>query len=500
MIHHQYQSVASRIFNLPSWQWYGALTLAVTLAGLSVVRPVAIRPLFIIAGRKLRRALRFKRKESGIEIAGEWIPDSARLRHTHIVGATGTGKTVLLELLIYAEILRGHGMMIIDPKGDRELYERVKEFCRKVGRGGDLRFLSATHADESARWNPCRLGNASELQSKWFNSGVYNEPHYAKACELGLLQAFNALLQDKGKEGFGLSDLVDQLRTLAQNSKSENMLGLFLDLQNLSEGEWGQILNANHKAERGKQRQEISLLDITRKNEILFVDLPTEAKAVQSSRMGKLLLQELMLISGLRKIYPGIKTGKPFSIFVDEFDAFANPSFSTFLNKARSSDFMIHIAHQTLSDLKKVSPEFAGQLLGNTNVRYIFRQDDPDDAETWARYFGTKMVTKSTYQNEYGMNTGRSSQRETQEFKIHPDLIKSLKIGECIFSVKTEDVLRAINIPFSRKAKGKTNIPSDRGPSGASDYSSYGFDSDVSEMSAVGQYRKADATEQTKAP
>jgi type IV secretory pathway TraG/TraD family ATPase VirD4 len=193
----------------------------------------------------------------------------------------------------------------------------------------------------------------------------------------------------------------------------------------------------------------VSLLDVTRKNEIVFVDLPTEAQAVQSARVGKLLLQEITLISGLRKLYPHLRSDKPFSVFVDEFDAFASPAFATFLNKGRSSDFMIHLAHQTLSDLNRVSPDFMGQIMGNMNVRFIFRQDSPDDAELWSRFFGTRTVVKQTYRTKDGLGTGESSNRVTQEFRVNPDAIKELKTGECIFSVKSQKgEPERVQIPF----------------------------------------------------
>jgi hypothetical protein len=381
-----------------------------------------------------------------VKIGSEWIPDDARLRHTHIVGATGAGKTVLLEQLIYRDIERGNGALIIDPKGDRELYERVRRFCQNTGRESDLHLLSATYHEESVAWNPCRIGNASELQSKFFNSAIYSEPHYAKACELALLKAFNQL---GNQRSFTLRGVVQVLDELSRKGKDETMAGLFLDLNNLVQGDWGKILGC----QEARVGREMSLLDVTRKNEILFVDLPTEAQAVQSGRIGRLLLQEIILISGLRKLYPHLRSGRPFSVFVDEFDAFAFPSFTMFLNKGRSSGFMIHLAHQTLSDLDRVDPTFRGQIMGNMNVRFIFRQDEPDDAEAWARFFGTKTVVKRTYQTQNGLETGMSSNRLVQEFRIAPDTIKDLKVGECAFSMKTDGRFRKMRIPFSSKSQ-----------------------------------------------
>jgi len=390
----------------------------------------------------------FQRQRShlGVAIAGRWIPDEARLRHTHIVGATGSGKTVLLEQLIYRDLERGLGAIIIDPKGDREFFGRIKSFCQKLGREQDLKLLSATYRNESVVWNPCRLGTAPELQSKFYNAATFSEPHYAKACELALLRVFNEL--DQESVGFSLTQMVAALDRLSRNGKDETMAGLFLDLGNLAEGEWGELLGCS----QGLQREEVSLLDLTRNNQILFVDLPTESQAVQSSRVGKLLLQEITLISGMRKLYPEIKSGRPFSVFVDEFDAFATPAFATFLNKGRSSDFMIHLAHQTLSDLKRVSEEFMGQVMGNMNVRFIFRQDDPDDAEKWSRFFGTLKTVKHTYQTENGSKSGMGSVRDVQEFRVPPDRIKELQTGRCIFSMKTtKRAPQSIQIPYGAK-------------------------------------------------
>ena len=47
----------------------------------------------------------------------------ARVRHTHIIGASGTGKSTLLFNLIRASIENGEGIAVLDPHGD--LIDRV---------------------------------------------------------------------------------------------------------------------------------------------------------------------------------------------------------------------------------------------------------------------------------------------------------------------------------------------------------------------------------------
>jgi hypothetical protein len=387
------------------------------------------------------------RSKGGVYLGNEWIPDYARVRHMLIVGSTGTGKSVALQRLIFSDLERGNGAFIIDPKGDRELYERVRWYCKKIGREKDLHFLSATFPEESVVWNPCGVGNADQLISKFYNAAIYSEPHYAKACENGLTLAFNSLVRHRPK-GFGLLDLADELGILSERDRENTMAGLYYDNANLAQSAWGEVLGCNLARARARQ---ISMLDVCQKNKILFVDLPTETSKVQSSRVGRLLTSELMLISGLRKNYPWMKLERRFSVFIDEFDAFATEAFATFMNKGRDSRFMIHVAHQTLSDLKAIGPEFADKVLGNCNLRLIFRLDVPDDSELMARTIGTRSVIKATYQTEGGSRTGAASNRETREFLISPDLIKTLPDGSCIFSMKKGNRHRMIRIPFSEK-------------------------------------------------
>jgi len=70
-----------------------------------------------------------------------WLDDQARLMHTWVVGATGTGKTqsVLLPAL-RSDILAGRAAIFIDGKGDRETLSAIWNLAREAGREGDFRY------------------------------------------------------------------------------------------------------------------------------------------------------------------------------------------------------------------------------------------------------------------------------------------------------------------------------------------------------------------------
>ena len=74
--------------------------------------------------------------------------------HTFIMGTTGAGKTRLFDLLISQAILRGECVIIIDPKGDKELRDNARRACRKLGQGSRFVCFDLAHPDESVRLDP----------------------------------------------------------------------------------------------------------------------------------------------------------------------------------------------------------------------------------------------------------------------------------------------------------------------------------------------------------
>lgn len=57
------------------------------------------------------------------------IPAALRLRHTHVIGGSGTGKSTLMEYMILHDIQRGHGVAVIDSDGS--LAERILRLVQR---------------------------------------------------------------------------------------------------------------------------------------------------------------------------------------------------------------------------------------------------------------------------------------------------------------------------------------------------------------------------------
>lgn len=74
--------------------------------------------------------------------------------------------------------------------------------------------------------------------------------------------------------------------------------------------------------------------------------------------------------------------------------------------------------------------------MGNTSTLYAFLQKRPESAEMISSIAGTRKAWKQTKQTErfgiFDIESGGGSKREVEEFVIHPNLIKSLRVGKCV--------------------------------------------------------------------
>jgi conjugative coupling factor TraD (TOL family) len=77
-----------------------------------------------------------------------------RGHHMIVVGLTGVGKTRFAEIMIGQDIRRGDVVIVLDPKGDKELLRRVIMEAKIAGRENDLRVIHLGFVKESCRYNP----------------------------------------------------------------------------------------------------------------------------------------------------------------------------------------------------------------------------------------------------------------------------------------------------------------------------------------------------------
>ena len=390
-----------------------------------------------------------------------YLTNDQRQMHCEVVGSTGTGKTesVLLPMLAH-DIAHKKGAIIIDGKGDLELRNKILYIVQKQKREDDFYFFSLSHPEKSNTYNPLFRGNATELKDKLVNSMNWSEEFYRRVAEQAALTLLNAIRASgrttRFRELHGLLTDIRALKKLSDettdpilkedigkmvNGFKDNhkfLAGLMSDLFLSSRSEFSDLLDTD--------KPEIDLLKIYEENKICYFALDLQKYADTSRRLGRMIIQDIRAVSSHIQTNVTAFNRHFFPVFIDDASSFLELNFIDLLNKCRASGFAITILHQSPGDLVfKGAPNFAQQVIENTNIKIVLRQDDPYSVDKFTKIAGTRRAMISTYQTQEQILgkglTGAGSVREGQAFRIEPDLIRGLKIGEAVVIWKNPSLL-----------------------------------------------------------
>lgn len=382
-----------------------------------------------------------------------YLTNEQREMHTLVVGSTGSGKSesVMLPAIAH-DIKHGKGMIIIDGKGDLELYHKLRWIVNRAGRINDFYYFSLNHIEESNTFNPffrAEGANATELASMLINSQIWTEEFYKKMCEQASLTIFNAIVSTGRAPKFReihsyLTDLnalqrlesetqdriiKEDIGKMAENFKDSKkfLSGLIADLHLMSRSEFSDLLD--------EDEPEIDIQTLYDRSSIAYFSLDLQKYTDSSRRLGRMIIQSIRSVSSHIQAKIPVSKRHFFAIHIDDATDFLDTNFATLLNKGRASRLAISMYLQSLGDLMfRNAPGFQQQCLENTNTKIILRQDDPYSIERFVKVAGTKRTMISTYQTKEDMLgkgfTGTGSVREGQTFRIEPDLIRGLKRGE----------------------------------------------------------------------
>lgn len=397
-------------------------------------------------------------KVSGSLWRKEELTEGQLNHHVHIVGASGYGKTVLISHIIKQRIENGKGLLFIDLKADMDTILKFSQYVINAGRIDDLRIFSLTEKEMSIPYNLILDGTATQLRDRIVNSLNWSEEYYKNQSSSFLLKLLILLcwVRDNKKQGFHLGTILEcatnpkkiieigneipmtdaKLKSYAQSLKEfmdskehyNSLQGLRTQLESIVLSDFGDLVSTNDPG--------IDLFDAVTTGKVVYIFLDTRRYSETAKAIGRFILQDLKSVSAKVDAEVSKEDRKHFSVIVDEFADLAQEDFIGFLDRARSSKMSVVVAHQEICDLLRISPEFAGRLMGNTSTLYAFLQKRPESAEMISGMAGTRTVWKHTKQTErfgfFQIESGNGSKREVEEFMIHPNLIKTLRVGKCV--------------------------------------------------------------------
>ena len=335
--------------------------------------------------------------------AGQTVPvrlsAEQRTRHTHIIGASGTGKSTLLLNLIRQDIENGEGVAVLDPHGD--LIDRI---CGIIpsSRIDDVILVDPSDAEYSIGFNI--LSAHSELEKTLLASdliAVFERLSTSWGDQMNsVLQ--NAILAFLESDRRGT--IADLRRFLIEPLFRNEFLKSVKDSEivyywqksfpRLSGNKSiGSILTRldtflAQKPIRHMVSQPENKLDfahIMDTGKIFLAKLPEGLLGRENSHLlGTLLVSKFQQIAMSRQAQQ-IAARRDYWLYIDEFANFITPSMAEILSEARKYRIGLTLAHHELHQLQR-NPEVASAVMSHPYTRIVFRVGD-DDAKKLSEGF-----------------------------------------------------------------------------------------------------------------
>jgi len=323
-----------------------------------------------------------------------------RLRHSWLIGPTGTGKSTLIANMALQDITAGYGVTVIDPKADLidSILARLPEEHRKrvvvldaaaINQSVVGFSLLAAGADEQSR--ELAVDNTAHiLRSLYADSWGPRSDQYLRA---GLMALVHARAPDGS--AFTLVDLpvlLEQARfrryVLAQPTVPERVRQAWTAFESASDAEKSTIVAPLlHKLGALTLRSALRLSlgqsigvrfdDLFKERRSLLVSLRKDAIGQDSAQLLGALLVASLWQATLRRAAVSVERRRPYFVYLDEFqDVVRLPlDLADMLAQSRSLGVGLHLAHQYLDQLPK-SVQTA--VLGTTRTQVAFQLNHAD--------------------------------------------------------------------------------------------------------------------------
>src|SRR4051794_21355228 len=385
-----------------------------------------------------RRGLSIGRDERGRTVR---IPvGGGSGRHTLVVGATGSGKTVTQAWIAGRLVREGYGAVVIDPKGDRLLHDELEHAARKARRA-----LRVWTPEGPAVYNPFAHGTDTELADKVLAGETYTEPHYLRQAQRYLGHAVRALrASGRPITVMTLAEAMvpDHLEYLGRALPDEHAKRVHDYVDSLSAEQRRGLAGTRDRLailaesdvadflfRREPTRHTVDLLAAVRRRDVVLFRLDADRRPLMASMLAAAIVQDLLTIAAELQHQP-----VPTLVLVDEFSAVAAGGVVRLFGRGRSAGLSLVLGTQEFADLRPPdNPTLADQVLGNVTTLIAHRQVVPASAETVAGVIGTRGTWTHTERTETflgaGAPTGEGTRTRTREFVVHPDTIKRLPTG-----------------------------------------------------------------------
>ncbi len=326
-----------------------------------------------------------------------------RARHMYVIGKTGMGKSTLLENMAIQDIRNGEGMAFIDPHGSTA--DRIMEYV-PAHRVKDVVYFAPFDMDHPIAFNVMEdvgydkrhlvvSGLLSAFRKIWVDAWSARMEYILSNTLLALLEYEGATLLDVNRmlinkafrkkvvdnvtdpivKSFWVDEFANYTDRYTQDATPaiQNKVGQFTS-------------NPLIRNIVGQAKSSFDIRQMMDDKKILIINLSKgRVGEVNTTLLGSMLVTKIYLAAMSRADVPAdvMKDLPSFYLYVDEFQNFANESFSDILSEARKYKLRLIIAHQYVEQMEE---EVRDAVFGNVGTTVAFRVG-PFDAETLETIF-----------------------------------------------------------------------------------------------------------------
>jgi CxxC-x17-CxxC domain-containing protein len=333
------------------------------------------------------------------------IKQDDRRRHMYVIGKTGMGKSVLLENMVYSDVVNGSGVCYVDPHGDTA--EKIID-CIPPERMKDVIYINPADIEHPVAFNVLEQveprhrhlvasGLVGVFKKIWADSWGPRLEYLLRNTILALLDfpestllGVNRMLIDndyRKKVIAKIQDPVIKAFWVDEFSKynQQFLTEAIAPIQN----KVGQFLSTSLiRNIVGQTHSSIDLRKAMDSKKIIILNLSKGRIGEDaSSLLGAMIITKIQLAAMSRVDIPEDERND-FYLYVDEFQNFATESFANILSEARKYRLNLTIAHQYIEQLGEVVKP---AVFGNVGTIICFRVG-AEDADFLVKEFTPKFI------------------------------------------------------------------------------------------------------------
>lgn len=334
------------------------------------------------------------------------IKESDRAKHIYIIGKTGMGKSTLLENMAIQDVQSGQGMAFIDPHGGTA--EKILDYIPEE-RIKDVLYFAPFDTDNPVAFNVMEdigadkrhlvvSGLMATFKKIWVDAWSGRMEYILSNTILALLEypnstllGVNRMLSDADYRDVVISHVKDSAVRAFWTDEFANYGEKYMqEAGDAIKNKVGQFTsNPLIRNIIGQPKSTFNIRDMMDRKKIIIMNLSKgRVGETNMALLGSMLTTRLYIGAMSRADATNLKDLPPFFFYVDEFQNFANDTFSDILSEARKYKLNLTIAHQYVEQMDE---KVRAAVFGNVGTTIAFRVG-PFDAESLETVFMPKFT------------------------------------------------------------------------------------------------------------